>query len=213
MKGKGSDFFWPSFTDLMTSLFFIMLVLYVLTYLKLSNQKKATELQLREIKKIQDAVKALPEKYFKYDPVNQRYKLNLYVNFLSNKSNINDLDINTRENLYEAGKSISSLMQKLNSSNKNVSYLLIIEGNTQRSDLNLNYIKMPDVGYKLSYERSLSLVNFWQSKGLDFKKIDNCELMIVGSGYFGKSREANEDENRKFTIQITPKIGEVNIGL
>ena len=213
MKGKGSDFFWPSFTDLMTSLFFIMLVLYVLTYLKLSNQKKATELQLREIKKIQDAVKALPEKYFKYDPVNQRYKLNLYVNFLSNKSNINDLDINTRENLYEAGKSISSLMQKLNSSNKNVSYLLIIEGNTQRSDLNLNYIKMPDVGYKLSYDRSLSLVNFWQSKGLDFKKIDNCELMIVGSGYFGKSREANEDENRKFTIQITPKIGEVNIGL
>lgn len=213
MKGKSSDFFWPSFTDLMTSLFFIMLVLYVLTYLKLSNQKKATELQLREIKKIQDAVKALPEKYFKYDPVNQRYKLNLYVNFLSNKSNINDLDINTRENLYEAGKSISSLMQKLNSSNKNVSYLLIIEGNTQRSDLNLNYIKMPDVGYKLSYERSLSLVNFWQSKGLDFKKIDNCELMIVGSGYFGKSREANEDENRKFTIQITPKIGEVNIGL
>ena len=129
------------------------------------------------------------------------------------KFNINDLDINTRENLYEAGKSISSLMQKLNSSNKNVSYLLIIEGNTQRSDLNLNYIKMPDVGYKLSYERSLSLVNFWQSKGLDFKKIDNCELMIVGSGYFGKSREANEDENRKFTIQITPKIGEVNIGL
>lgn len=213
MKGKSSDFFWPSFTDLMTSLFFIMLVLYVLTYLKLSNQKKATELQLREIKKIQDAVKALPEKYFKYDPVNQRYKLNLYVNFLSNKSNINDLDINTRENLYEAGKSISSLMQKLNSSNKNVSYLLIIEGNTQRSDLNLNYIKMPDVGYKLSYERSLSLVNFWQSKGLDFKKIDNCELMIVGSGYFGKSRETNEEENRKFTIQITPKIGEVNIGL
>jgi hypothetical protein len=35
--------------------------------------------------------------------------------------------------------------------------------------------------------------------------------MIVGSGYFGKSRELNEDENRKFTIQITPKIGEVKI--
>ena len=52
MKGKGSDFFWPSFTDLMTSLFFIMLVLYVLTYLKLTNQQKATEQQLNKIKEI-----------------------------------------------------------------------------------------------------------------------------------------------------------------
>jgi hypothetical protein len=209
MKGKGSDFFWPSFTDLMTSLFFIMLVLYVLTYLKLTNQKKATELQLREIKKIQDAVKALPKEYFIYDPVNQRYKLNLNVNFLSNSANIYDLDNKTREDLFKAGKSILTLMENLNKTNNSVSYLLIIEGNTQRS--NDNYINMPDVGYKKSYERSLSLVNYWESMGLEFKKINNCELMIVGSGYFGKSRELNEDENRKFTIQITPKIGEVKI--
>jgi len=209
MKGKGSDFFWPSFTDLMTSLFFIMLVLYVLTYLKLTNQKKATELQLREIKKIQDAVKALPKEYFNYDPVNQRYKLNLNVNFLSNSANIYDLDSKTREDLFEAGKSILKLMENLNKTNNSVSYLLVIEGNTQRSKD--NYINMPDVGYKKSYERSLSLVNYWESMGLEFKKINNCELMIVGSGYFGKSRELNEDENRKFTIQITPKIGEVKI--
>ena len=211
MKGKGSDFFWPSFTDLMTSLFFIMLVLYVLTYLKLTNQKKATELQLREIKKIQDAVKALPKEYFIYDPVNQRYKLNLNVNFLSNSANIYDLDSKTREDLFEAGKSILTLMKNLNKTNNSVSYLLVIEGNTQRSKD--NYINMPDVGYKKSYERSLSLVNYWQRMGLEFKKINNCELMIVGSGYFGKSRELNEDENRKFTIQITPKIGEVKLDL
>jgi hypothetical protein len=63
MKGKDSGFFWPSFADLMTSLFFIMLVLYVLTYLKLTNerriienQKKVTEQQLNKINEIQKAL-------------------------------------------------------------------------------------------------------------------------------------------------------------
>lgn len=209
MTGKGSGFFWPSFADLMTALFFIMLVLYVLTYLKLTNQQRATEQQLREIKRVQEAVKALPSEYFVYDPLNQRYKLNLNVNFSSNSSNINDLNKTVLSDLLEAGKSISSLLKQLNNANSKVSYLLIVEGNTQRSYD--NYLKMPDVGYKLSYQRALALVNFWQNNGLDFKEISNCELMIVGSGYFGKARDSNEDENRKFTIQITPKIGEIKL--
>ncbi|MBY5957071.1 hypothetical protein KUV50_02915 [Membranicola marinus] len=209
MTGKGSGFFWPSFTDLMTSLFFIMLVLYVLTYLKLTNQQRATEQQLREIKRVQEAVKALPSEYFIYDPLNQRYKLNLNVNFASNSSNINDLDEIVLVDLLKAGKSISALLKQLNNTNSKVSYLLIVEGNTQRSYD--NYLKMPDVGYNLSYKRALSLVNYWQDNGLDFTEISNCELMIVGSGYFGKARDTNEDENRKFTIQITPKIGEIRI--
>ena len=60
MKEKDSGFFWPSFTDLMTSLFFIMLVLYVLTFIKLQSEKKATEKQLNKIKEIEKALKALP---------------------------------------------------------------------------------------------------------------------------------------------------------
>lgn len=209
MTGKSSGFFWPSFADLMTALFFIMLVLYVLTYLKLTNQQRATEQQLREIKRVQEAVKALPSEYFIYDPLNQRYKLNLNVNFSSNSSNINDLNEMVLVDLLEAGKSISALLKQLNNTNSKVSYLLIVEGNTQRSYD--NYLKMPDVGYKLSYKRALALVNYWQNNGLDFKGISNCELMIVGSGYFGKARDTNEDENRKFTIQITPKIGEITL--
>ena len=37
---KSNDSFWPSYTDLMTSLFFIMLVLYVLTYVRLNSTIK-----------------------------------------------------------------------------------------------------------------------------------------------------------------------------
>ena len=37
MKKKSEGFFWASFTDLMISLFFIMLVLYVLTFVRLKK--------------------------------------------------------------------------------------------------------------------------------------------------------------------------------
>ena len=66
MRAKSKDFFWASFTDLMISLFFIMLVLYVLTFVRLKIQQKATEAQLNKIKEIQAAVKELPQEYFTY---------------------------------------------------------------------------------------------------------------------------------------------------
>jgi hypothetical protein len=56
MKTKELGFFWPSFTDLMVSLFFIMMVLYILTYLKLSNERRVTEEQLKKIVEIQNAM-------------------------------------------------------------------------------------------------------------------------------------------------------------
>ena len=49
-KGK-IDFFWPSFADLMTSLFFVMLVLYVLTYLKMKSKTLDLQNELNIIKK------------------------------------------------------------------------------------------------------------------------------------------------------------------
>ena len=64
MKGKNSNFFWVSFTDLMTSLFFIMLVLYVLTFVKLTSQQKITEQQLNKMREIQSAVKELSRNIF-----------------------------------------------------------------------------------------------------------------------------------------------------
>lgn len=217
LNEKKRDLFWLSYSDLMTSLFFVMLVLFVLVYNMQNkmigelNQKnkelKAAKVELDEIKRIQEALEKLDPTYFLYDKRNKRYKLKVDVQFNRNSSKINDIPILVRYEIYEAGKSIYQLMTQLTKENPNVNYLLIIEGNTQRSGN--NFIKIPDIGYRLSYNRALSLINFWQSKGLDFKNFSNCEILISGSGYFGKSRESKESENRKFTIQITPKIGDM----
>lgn len=203
MRKRKNDAFWVSYGDIMTSLFFLMLILFGLYHAKVNASLK----ELREIRKIQEALEQLDRKYFNFDERNKRYKLKIDVNFLSNSSAITDIPLELRSELFDAGKSIYNLMDQLSKENPNVNYLLIIEGNTQRTVDNFKVF--PNVGYRLSYDRALSLVNYWQSRGLDFKGFNNCEVLISGSGYFGKSREINENENRKFTIQITPKIGEM----
>lgn len=208
---KKRDFFWLSYSDLMTSLFFVMLVLFVLVYTiqnKMIGEIKAAKIELDEIKRIQQALEKLDSRYFSYDKRNKRYKLKIDVDFKPNSSSITDIQFSTRQSMLEAGKSIYRLMSKLTKENPNVNYLLIIEGNTQRSGN--NYMSMPDIGYRLSYNRALALLNYWQRNKLDFKSFENCEILISGSGYYGKSREIRESENRKFGIQITPKIGKMN---
>ena len=51
-KGKES-FFWTSYSDLMTSLFIIVLVLFVLVIVLLNNRMKATLMELENIKKVE----------------------------------------------------------------------------------------------------------------------------------------------------------------
>lgn len=207
---KNNNLFWISFSDLMTTLFFVMLVLFGIAYTIQSRQNqtlRAAKVELDEIHKIQDALNNLDANYFSFDERNKRYKLNIDVKFNGGSANIGDIQSDKQESLLKAGESLFKKMSDLAEQNPNVDYLLIVEGNAQRSDN--NFIAIPDIGYKLSYERALSLVNLWQSKNWNFRDIPNCEILIAGSGYFGRSRDKEREwENRKFTIQITPKIGD-----
>jgi outer membrane protein OmpA-like peptidoglycan-associated protein len=207
---KKSNFFWVSYADLMTSLFFIMLVLYVVSFAIL--QSKQGELiaqaeQLKEIKNVQKALEGLDSIYFIFDNVNKRYRIREDVLFQSGSSKITDIPLNKRKELYNAGISLYNKIDEIIQSNPSVDYLLVIEGNTQRS--NGNWKSSPNIGYELSYKRALSLFNYWKSRGLDFRGLGSqCEIILAGSGYFGYSRDTeNERNNRKFSIQVTSKVG------
>ncbi len=215
-KSKRTNFFWVSYSDLMTSLFFIMLVLYVVTFsvLKIelfSAQTKAVKLE--KIEEIQQALNSLDKAYFEFDQENKRYKLKTDVKFHSGSDRITDIAIDKRVEILNAGKDLYSKLQNMIEKNPKVDYLLVIEGNTQRSYYSnmWNYETMPNVGYRLSYKRALALFNYWKSNGVDFRKLGNqCEVILAGSGYFGQSRDIeNEENNRRFTIQITSKVGKL----
>ena len=59
MKRNKESFFWTSYSDLMTSLFFVMLVLFVLTMALLHRKMVATEQELEQIKRVEKSTKDL----------------------------------------------------------------------------------------------------------------------------------------------------------
>tara|TARA_B100000787_G_scaffold100757_1_gene74415 strand:+ start:9 stop:668 length:660 start_codon:yes stop_codon:yes gene_type:complete len=209
---KKSGFFWVSYGDLMTSLFFVMLVLYVISFTILQSKQSELQAAADQLKKLEDiqlALEGLDENFFKFDRVNKRYKLQVSTQFKSNSSKIGDIPKALRIKIFNAGKVLYAKIDQVIKENPTVDYLLIIEGNTQRS--NQNWILSPNEGYLLSYKRALSLFNYWKSMGLDFKDLGSqCEIIIAGSGHFGYSRDqSNERNNRKFSIQVTSKVGKL----
>jgi flagellar motor protein MotB len=179
-----------------------MLVLYVLTFVKLKLQQKATEEQLNKIKEIQNAVKALPKDYFKYDEQNKRFELIQQISFDKKQSIIKQ---EYEDYLFKVGLSIEKLIKDLkikraNENIGNIKYLIVIEGMASKDDYQFNY--------ELSYLRAYSLYNFWKRKDINFDP-DICEVQIAGSGTGGVGRDAIEINNQRFLIQIIPKIGEI----
>ena len=203
MTGKGSGFFWPSFADLMTALFFIMLVLYVLTYLKLTNQQRATEQQLNKIKEIQAAVKELPQDYFQYDSEYKRFSLVQNIEFERGQDIIKP---KYEKYLIDVGVSIKALISNLKNeyAQQDIKYVVIIEGMASNDNFFDNY--------PLSYKRAWAVMKLWQRENV-MPDQSVCEVQIAGSGTGGIGRYPNNEEfkNQRILIQIVPKIGEIKL--
>ncbi|MEE1288561.1 MAG: hypothetical protein UHK44_08185, partial [Bacteroidaceae bacterium] len=59
--------------------------------------------------------------------------------------------------------------------------------------------------YLLSYRRALALYNRWKDLGF---RDGTTEIIIAGSGFNGINRDERiEDNNKRFVIQIIPKVG------
>jgi outer membrane protein OmpA-like peptidoglycan-associated protein len=199
------DFFWVSYADLMTALFFIMLVLYVLTFVKLRYEQqvyKAKAEELDKIKEIEESINNIDSSYFKYDTNHKKHILNINVKFKSGSADMYDISDITRRKVVNAGKSVKGLVDNL-TIGANIKYLVIIEGQASKYG-------DEDFNYDLSYRRALSLMKFWKAKGVDFDKLKNCELIIAGSGEKGVPRDTqNEKNNQRFLIHIIPKTGKI----
>ena len=201
MAQKKESFFWTSYSDLMTSLFFVMLIMFILVIVLLHKRMEATEAQLEEIKKVEQSTKDLSKEYFEYRPDYKKYVLTIQVRYPAGKSDLQDMDSYDKDwqlgQLKNAGQEIQSFLEK----HKENQYLLIIEGQASRDAYLYNY--------ELSYQRALGLMRYWiEDSGISFG--DNCEILISGSGD-GKldthsMREiGDERENQRFLIHILPK--------
>ena len=195
------SFFWASYADLMSSLFFIMLVLFVLTVVMLKKQVDATETEINKIKEIQNAISNIDSTYFVYNVEHKKHILKIDVGFQTNSADITDINEDTRLQLLNAGKAINRFIKEA-CKKYNAQYLLIIEGQASKD----NFIR----NNELSYERALALVNYWKDNGVYFNP-EQCEVIISGSGQDGTLRiqpdVAGNVKNQRFLIHILPKPG------
>jgi outer membrane protein OmpA-like peptidoglycan-associated protein len=200
---KKTTYFWTTYSDFMSSLFFIMLVLFVLTAVLLIKRITATEAELEKIKQINASIEKIDSTYFEYDANYKRHTLkNIQVSFKSRSSDINDLSDIDKKNLLKAGRAIVKFMNDAKRDIPDAEYLLIIEGQTSKD----NYSK----NYELSYERALSLVRYWERNKISFSHLP-CEVIISGSGFKSPFRKypdiASNKRNQRFVIHIVPKPG------
>lgn len=211
---KKTDFFWISYSDLLTSLFFVMLVLYAITFTILKTEQaryKAEAEELRKIKQIQKAVNGIDTtgRYFVYQPAYKKHILNIAIQFPVGKHDITLIDSEKRKALIEAGNLMKKQIAAIRQDDIDIKYLVIIEGQASR-----NQFKDHEMfNYKLSYERGLSLLNYWKSNDIEIGKGDlsNCELIIGGSGEHGEPRDTVTDaNNQRFLIHIIPKVGAID---
>jgi len=207
-KLKKESYFWTSYSDLMTSMFFVMLVLFILTIALLHNKIKATQAQLNKIEEIEESVKNINAHYFKYDSIFKRHTLREFeLQFNTYSFNINDIPLNKREWLLEVGTAIKYFVDSAVIKNPNVKYLLIIEGQSSRDNYYKDDFHNNDV---LSYQRAFTLFKFWERNKIIFNA-DYCEAIISGSGQNSPFRLLPDDRynnaNQRFVIHIIPKPG------
>lgn len=212
---KVSDSFWLSYSDLMTSLFFIMLVLFVvcLVMTKISHGNLVGKIEYYErILQLENQFKELSaSNTLSYNDDNKTFVAKDLIGIEIFKPDSAVIKKEYLDIVDKVGQDLESLLIKLKNVNPDFSYLLVIEGysaNNGRKSMSSDRA----YNYKLSFERALALYNRWRIHGkIDLRKY-NTEILICGSGLNGINRDkANEENNKRFVIQILPKISRFEV--
>lgn len=195
---KKSNFYWIGLSDLMISMFFIMLVIAAVqmgvNVSQLDKNKKITKennklkekvellenqaLVLKKEKKVIETVQKNIEKLkekddlFQYDSTFKRYTLRFNVEFFKGENEITENDIKdydvTRTKLIETGKELFKIVENLDKLKKE---------NDAYKDISYMIVISGsasktgsiDENYKLSYLRAYNLYKFWKNElGVDF---------------------------------------------
>ena len=224
-SGNKKSLFWTSYSDLMTSLFFAMLVLFVVVVVamgaanrelvvakqQLEEALKRAEItieQQNQVLRLQEQFQTLANSTsLDYDEEKRMFYAKDFVGIEIFEPNEADIKTEYMGKVDEVGKDIKNIIDSLKKSSSNFKFQLVIEGTAAIPYNQLRagtYAKDNYDMYILSYRRALALYKRWQH--LNFRD-GNTEIIIAGSGFNGINRDNRvEDNNKRFVIQIIPKI-------
>lgn len=225
MSYNRNDAFWPSYVDIMTTLFAIMLILFAVSFTHFKQKEgelQSTNDTLREFKakydeliSIYSSVENIDTNFFEFNSKYVKHIFKLDVKFDENGYRINgDLELDKtdissanalRKKIIQAGKEIERTIRNLKNNDsikQDIKYLVVIEGQASKDGFEGNDI--------LSFKRALNLNSFWINNGINLSEMDRCELIISGSGEKGVPRAKIEKDNQRFLIHIVPVIGNIH---
>lgn len=232
---KKRDFFWLSYSDVMTSMFFVMLVLFVLVYtmqskviqearqinekLKILNNKlgkseeerekymKALEAKAYELERIKSIDAAIKEleKGGLYEYNSICKRFELKSDILFDQNSA-QIPRSVLHNLLTAGHQLNNLLMRFKD-NKQVKFIVIIEGRAAKHENARLNLRYKNNVKDLGYSRSLALYNLWMANGITLNN-NNSEVFISSTGFDGLCRYSGTEEgkNKRFIIQVIPYL-------
>lgn len=201
MDSNKNGSFWPSYVDVMTTLFAIMLILFAVSFTRF--KLKEVELQdlvdeYENIITVYSTVGAIDSTmYFDYNEEYLKHLFTVDVVYQTKEYQINKLKLDLtdkdaadkkRAEIIDAGKIIKNTIESLEHNDtikNNIKFLVVIEGQASKVTFNESDWKN---NYTLSYMRAQYLNNFWKDNGIDLSAIPRCEVIISGSGEEGYPR-------------------------
>ena len=227
MSQKQESYFWTSYSDLMTSLFFVMLVLFVLACAMLNNkidevekQKTATEMELAKIKAIEESfgttdLNKLKEKLLEVEKQKEATEKEL-AKIREIEESIEAID----PNFFEYNSKHKKHILKINVQFKKGSSNIADIPSTQQTQL-INAGKSiskflrnssDDVRYLLIIEGQSSKDDYPGNDVLSYDRANSlrhfwnknnidfsskCEVIVSGSGQNGVMRALPDDKNNE----------------
>ena len=216
MNKRSNGSFWPSYVDIMTTLFAIMLVLFVVSYSRFKNKEEQLKSLVDEYENIITVYSTVGSidstEYFGYNKEYLKHLFTVDVEYQQKEYRIDKLKLdeidknaanNKRDSIIQAGKLIQNTILKLeetggieatlhsDSTHNNIKFLVVIEG--QASKISFNVDDWHN-NFTLSYLRASFLNEFWKENNIDLASIPRCELIISGSGEGGVPRVVPNEE-------------------
>ena len=193
---KNKESFWPSYVDIMTTLFAVMLILFAVSYARFKLKEGQLEMLVNEYKDIIDVYSTVDSidnsGYYAYDTQYLKHMLTVSIAY-------QDKADEKRDSIRQAGLLVQNIiydLEKSNSDSKNIKFLVVIEGQSSRIPFNDNDWQNNET---LSFLRAKFLRKFWTDPvseggcGLFQHTSENdadskCEIIVAGSGEGGVPR-------------------------
>lgn len=201
MKEDNKASFWPSYVDIMTTLFAIMLVLFVVSFSRFKIKQRQLQVLVDEYENIINVYSTVSQidstRYFGYNNKYLKHLFTVNVEYQRKEFEMNKLKLDLtnsaaadlkRDSIVTAGHLVMNTIKGMEASDSlknNIKFLVVIEGQSSKIHFDEGPWKN---NYTLSYLRAQHLNEFWKQNGIDIDAIPKCELIIAGSGEGGHPR-------------------------